>query len=199
MSKNKCSKGITACAAIVACALVLASHAAEETTKQRIFGLFSPDRQDDLRELVKTLPDLQVVSVDFDTAEATFKYDVAKLIPNHDPKKPPTPEAIAKRINDLLSNTSHNCFSLNLTAATPKDKLKSEEIPIGILDCKGCRYGAYLAVAKVEGVDHATVLPGKSFVTIWIDPAKTNRAALEATLKKAGVEMPVAATPDVKK
>ena len=174
-------------------------QAAEETSKHRIFGLFQPDRQEDLKELVKTLPDLQLVSVDFDNAEATFKYDVAKLIQNHDPKKPPTPEAISKRINDLLNNTSHGTFSLNLTAPAPKDKLKSEEIPIGILDCKGCRYGAYLAVAKAEGVDHATVLPEKAFVTVWIDPAKTNRAALEATLKKAGVEMPVAAVPEVKK
>lgn len=43
--------------------------------------------------------------------------------------------------------------------------------------------------AKIEGLERATVDSGIRTLTAWIDPAKTNRTALEHELKKARVEL----------
>ena len=113
---------------------------------------------------------------------------MTKLIAGYNPKKPPTEEAITKRLDDLLRAASSSTFTLRPPAAIPREKMQTVEIHVGILDCKGCRYGAYVAIAKIEGVESATVT-GAGLLTAWIDPAKTNRAALEAALKKARVEL----------
>ncbi len=57
------------------------------------------------------------------------------------------------------------------------------------LDCKGCAFGAYRAVAKLDGVERATVDFRRGIVTARVDPSKTNREALVAALKKAEVEV----------
>ena len=172
---------------LVFCSMILPSRGDEIT--QRIVGLFQPDRQDDLREIVKTMPDVQLVNLDYETTEATFRYDVAKLIPGFNPKKPPTPEAITKRLDELFRTASNGTFTLKPPAAIAKEKMQAIEIKVGVLDCKGCRYGAYLAIAKLDGVERATVSES-GLLTAWIDLAKTDRAALEAALKKAHVELP---------
>ena len=172
---------------MILCSMIPCSRADEIT--QRIIGLFQPGRQDDLREIVKIMPDVQLVNLDYETTEATFRYDVAKLIPGFNPKKPPTPEAIAKRLDDLLRTASNGTFTLKPRAVIAKDKMQAIAIKVGVLDCKGCRYGAYLAIAKLDGVERATVTDA-GLLTMWIDPAKTDRAALEAALKKARVELP---------
>ena len=172
---------------MILCCMIACSRADEIT--QRILGLFQPDRQDDLREIVKTMPDVQLVNLDYETTEATFRYDVAKLIPGFNPKKPPTDEAITKRLEELLRTASNGTFTLKPPAAIAKEKMQTIEIKVGVLDCKGCRYGAYLTIAKIEGVERATVNEA-GLLTAWIDPTKTDRAALEAALKKARVELP---------
>ena len=48
--------------------------------KHRVTGLFSPEREKDLRDVVSKLPDVKLVSVDFKYAEATFEYDPDKLL-----------------------------------------------------------------------------------------------------------------------
>lgn len=171
---------------LILCLTALSLHADE--SKHRIVGLFQPDRQDDLREIVKTLPDVQLVNLDYDTTEATFSYDVTKLIAGYNPKKPPSEEAITKRLDELLRAASQGTFTLMPLAAIPKDQMQVIALKVGLLDCKGCRYGAYLAIAKLDGVERATVTP-EGLLTVSIDPAKTDRAALEAALKKVRVEL----------
>ena len=127
-------------------------------------------------------------SLDYDTTEAAFSYDVTKLIAGYNPKKPPTEEAITKRLDELLRAASQGTFTLKPVATIPKDQMQTIEIKVGLLDCKGCRYGAYLAIAKLDGVERATMTP-EGLLTASIDPAKTDRATLEAALKKARVEL----------
>jgi hypothetical protein len=165
---------------------LLSIHADE--SKHRIIGLSEPAREQDLREQVKTMPEVEVAALNFGTAEVTFRYDVRKLITNYNPKKPPTPEAITKRLEDLLRAASNGTFTLVPLATLPADKLQRIEIQCGLLDCKGCRYGAYIAIAKLDGVERATVNE-HALLTAWIDPAKTNHASLEAALKKGRVEL----------
>ncbi len=159
-----------------------------DESKHRIIGLSEPSREQDLREHVKTMPEVEIAAFNFDTAEVTFHYDPAKLIPGYNPKKPPAPEAITRRLEDLLRAASNGTFTLAPLSTLPTDKLQKIEIQCGLLDCKGCRYGAYIAIAKLDGVERANVNE-KALLTAWIDPAKTNREALEAALKKGHVEL----------
>ena len=171
---------------LLICFVALHLHADE--SKHRIIGLSEPSREQDLREQVKTMPEVELAALNFDTAEVTFRYDPAKLISGYNPKKPPVPEVITKRLEDLLRVASNGTFTLVPMSTLAADKLQKIEIQCGLLDCKGCRYGAYIAIAKLDGVERATVNE-KALLTVWIDPAKTNREALVAALKKGNVEV----------
>lgn len=171
------------------CSLLSPLRAEEQTVKYGVTGLFSPDRQDDFREAMKSVTEFQLVKLDYDNAEVTLRYDLGKLLPNANPKKPPKEEEITQRLNNLLGNASQHTFRLKPPSTTPKDKLTKLEINIGILDCKACRYGAYLTVMRIDGVERATVAAKPSQITAWIDAKKTDRPALEAALKRAGVEV----------
>ena len=165
---------------------VLPLHADE--SQHRLLGLSEPSREEDLREEVKTMPGVEIAALSFDTAEVTFRYDLAQLVTNYNAKKPPTPEAITKRLEELLRTASNGTFSLLPPSTLPADKLQKIEIQCGLLDCKGCRYGAYIAVAKLVGVERAQVNE-TGLLTAWIDPAKTDRKKLEEALKKGRVEL----------
>ena len=167
---------------------LIALHLHADESKHRIIGLSEPSREQDLREQVKTMPEVEVAAFNFDNAEVTFRYDPAKLMPGYNPKKPPAPEAITRRLEDLLRAVSNGTFTLVPLSTLPTDKLQKIEIQCGLLDCKGCRYGAYIAVAKLDGVEHASVNE-HALLTVMIDPAKTNRAALEEALKKGRIEL----------
>lgn len=157
--------------------------AAAQPVKYRIIGLFSPDRQDDLRDVVKKLPDLTLISIDFENAEATFAYDAAKLFPGV------KPEQITERTDNLLRSASSSTFGIKPLSTTPRDKRVKIEIPVVGLDCKGCCLAAYESIAAIDGVDQATASFKEGRITALIDPAKTDRAALEAALKKKGVQV----------
>jgi hypothetical protein len=161
-------------------------HAGE--ARHRILGLSEPSREQDLREQVKTMPDVELVSLNPSTSEAVFRYDAARLFPSFNPKKPPNEAAITKRLEELLRAASRGTFMLKPLATLSEDKMLKVEIQAGLLDCKACRYGAYIAIAKLDGVEHATVNES-GLVTAWIDPARTSREALESALKKGRVEL----------
>ncbi len=154
--------------------------------KHRVTGLFSPDREDDLREILKDkLPDVKLVSIDFPTSEAAFTYDAAKLFPGA------KPEQIQERFDNLLRSVSSSTFGIAPLCTTPRDKLTRIEIPVIGLDCKACCLAAYEAIYKIDGVEQATVSFKEGKVTALIDPEKTNRKALEEALKNRRVELPV--------
>ncbi|MCF7787966.1 MAG: hypothetical protein K9N47_17730 [Prosthecobacter sp.] len=167
---------------------LIALHLHADESKHRIIGLSEPSREQDLREQVKTMPEVELAALNFNTAEVTFRYDVAKLIPNYNPKHPPKTEAITRHLEDLLRAASNGTFTLQPLSTLPADKLQKLEIQCGLLDCKGCRYGAYITIAKLDGVERATVNES-ALLTAWIDPTKTNREDLEAALKKGRVEL----------
>ena len=151
--------------------------------KYRVTGLFSPDRQDDLREVMKKLPEVKLVSIDYKNAEATFIFDANKLFNR------PKPEQIVERFDNLIRTNSAATFGIRPLCTTPRDKLKLIEIGVVGLDCKGCSLGAYEAISKIDGVEQATASFKEGLVTALIDPAKTNRAVLEEALKKKNVAL----------
>ncbi|MEK6258262.1 MAG: cation transporter [Planctomycetota bacterium] len=151
--------------------------------KHRVTGLFSPDREDDLREVLEKLPDVKLVSIDYQTSEATFTYDAAKLFAGA------KPEQHLERFDTLLRSVSSSTFGIAPLCTTPKDKLTRIEIPVVGLDCKACCLAAYEAIYKLDGVEQATASFKDGRVTALIDPEKTNRKSLEEALKSKRVEL----------
>jgi copper chaperone CopZ len=166
--------------------------AAEARVKCRITGLFQPDRVDDLRRQGGALryvegdasAELRLVEVDYDNAEATFAYD-----PDARPFKDARPDQVRERIDHLLRHASRDTFSALPPSTLPADRRREIRIGVAGLDCKGCAFGAYRALAKLDGVERATVDFRRGIVTARIDPSKTNREALVAALKRAEVEI----------
>ena len=165
--------------------LALAAPAAADvqSVKHRVTGLFSKDREDDLREAVKTLTEVSVVSIDFDAGEATFSYDPAKLFKGTKEKD------FVERFDQILKQASKHTFGIRALSTVPKEKLVKVEIPVYGNDCKGCDLAVYESVYKIDGVEQATASFKTGKVTALIDPDKTNKAALEDALKKRQVKL----------
>jgi copper chaperone CopZ len=157
--------------------------------KYRVTGLFDHDREKDLREAVKKMAELKttdvtIVSIDFDSAEVTFSYDPLKLF-----EKGTKEKDWMERFDNQLKQASSHTFGVKALCTTPKEKLTRIEIRVEGPDCKGCNLAAYEYVAKVDGVEQATASLKDGLITALIDPAKTNRAALEDVLKKRYVKL----------
>jgi copper chaperone CopZ len=157
-----------------------------ESVTLRVTGLFDPSRVDDFRELVGKVDGLTLVELDYERAEATFTYDRKALGVGK-------PEQVQPRIDSVIHQACRGVFGVRPRSTFPREKLKRLEIGIIGMDCKGCCLGAYEIVAKLEGVEQATVSFREGRLVAWIDPAKTNRAALEAALRKRQVKLADAA------
>ena len=178
--------------ASVLCALSLAPpllHAEEQTGTYRLIGLSAAEREPDLREVLAKVPEVKFVSLDAAKAEVTLRFDAEKIFLPAKSKQPPAADKVLARLDQLIGTASTRTFSLAERSTVPADKLTKVEILIGVLDCKGCRYAAYQAVAKLDGVERAIVSATPSAVIAWIDATKTKREALEDALKKARVEL----------
>jgi len=160
--------------------IVAISHAEEKaaetaTVKFRVIGMFSPDREADLRQASAKMHDYTLAAVDYANNEATFSYAANKIPKNA------KPDRVLNEIDSQLKEASNHTFGISPLIAN-RDKLTRVEIHVGILDCKACAYGVYLTVTGVGGVEQATVARD-GLVNAWIDAEKTNRAALVAMLK----------------
>jgi len=176
-------KNVALALGILAALPAPADAAENQTFKHRITGLFSHAREGDLRESVKKMTGVELVSIDFDVAEVTFSYDPKKLFPQSKEKDWP------ERFDNLLRNSSSHTFTAKPLFPTPKDKLVRVEIGVVLPDCAGCCLGVYQIVANVDGVAQATADLKEGRVTALIDPGKTNRAALQDVLKKREVKL----------
>jgi copper chaperone CopZ len=152
--------------------------------KHRITGLFSHEREAVLREAVAEIPGVELVSIDFDHAEGTFRYDPAVAF------KGTKPEEIEKSLHNKVGSATHYTLGIQPLIATPPDQLTRVEIPIAGLDCQACCLAAYESIFKVEGVAQATASFQEGKLTALIDPTKTTRDDLIAALKKRQVKVP---------
>jgi hypothetical protein len=157
--------------------------APQEPVKFRVTGLFIPERVDDFQTLMRDYPDVKLVGVDYDTAEASFRFDPKTAFPGTKPTQ------IAERFDQLLRQKTRGSFGIRPLCEVPREKLKFVEIPILGLDCKACSFGAYDAICRLDGVERATASFHDGRVTAWIDPDKTDRATLEAALVKRRVTL----------
>lgn len=162
--------------------LSLASAEEPKLVKHQITGLFSPDREKDLRDVFEQkLPQFKLVSIDFKNAEASFDYDPAKIFPGA------KPEQVIERFDNELRNATRHTFGAKPLRTIEKDKLKLVEIPIVGLDCKACSFAVYEMVYRLKGVEMATASFQEGKLTALIDPEKIDRTEIEMTLKQRGV------------
>ncbi|HVW00639.1 MAG TPA: hypothetical protein VHB77_09870 [Planctomycetaceae bacterium] len=158
-------------------------QAEPKPVKYQITGLFSRDRVEDLRKVGAMLPDVMLVNIDYERAEASFLYDPAKAF------KGVKPEEYVKRLDDLVRNASRHTFGVKPVSTVPRDKLKLVEIKVVGLDCKACSLAAYEAIFRIDGVEQATASFHDGLVTALIEEGKTDRAALEDALRKRQVQV----------
>ena len=149
--------------------------------KVRVTGLFAPSREKDLREALADWPEVKIASLDFDCAEVVLAFDSEKLFPKAKPAD------VIARLDERVRNLTNHTFGIKAVSAVPKEKLVRVEIAAAGLDCKACCLAAYEIVAKIDGVEQATASFKEGRITARIDPAKTEKAKLEAALKERGV------------
>lgn len=176
--------------AIFWCASAASVFAVEETVTLRVVGFSHPEREADFRQVIEGLPGLGLVDLKIDQAEVTLRYDRAKLFPNVKPDQSITPDKLIAQLDQLIGQASNRTFAVTARLAIGDDQLAREEIQVGLLDCKACRYAAYEAVAKLDGVARAAVSSETGLLTVWMDAGKVNRDALIESLKKARVALP---------
>lgn len=151
----------------------------------RVLGLFAPWRVADLRESFARVPEtITLVDLNYDEAELTVEFVPGKAFPGA------KPEQWAERLDQHIRNASRDNYQVRPRRDVPKEKLAEVVIPAGACDCKGCSLAAYESISRIEGVDRATVDFKGGKVVARIDPAKTNREALEEALRKKGVKVP---------
>jgi copper chaperone CopZ len=151
-------------------------------------GLFQPDRKVVLLNAAKALENCRLVGVDYDTARATFTYD-----DEAQGFRKAKPEQVLQQIDNQLRKLTNHTFTLLQPGALPEAGLQRIDFTIEGLDCLGCSYGAYSAVAALEGVDRATASFHDGKLTAFIDPVKTSREALAEVLKKKEIKVVEAA------
>ena len=153
-------------------------------SKHQIVGLFMPEREQDLRELLQEkLPQFKLVQVDIVNAEVILEYDAASVWPGEKPEK------YVERLDALLRQHSRNTFGAKPLRTVPLEKLTRVVIPVVGLDCKGCSYAAYLMIYQLPGVECATASFKSGKVTALIDPHLTDKTKLEEALKAGEVEL----------
>ena len=159
--------------------------AAEQMATFRLLGLFQPDRSEDFREIISSkIPDLAVTKIDYDLGIVELKFDPDKLL------NKAKPEQYLERLENLIRQASYGTFSLIPLSKTNPEKVEKIEIKIAGLDCKACSFAAYDAVAKLDGVERATVSFKEGRLFAWIDPMKIDRDKLVDALLKKRVEVP---------
>jgi copper chaperone CopZ len=147
----------------------------------RLLGLFSPDREKDLKEAFKDLADLTLVSVNFDDAEITIDFIPSKAFPGA------KPEQLVERVGDRLRSVTRSTFNVKPRRTVASEKLELVVIPVRGCDCKACCLAAYEAISGLDGVEQATASFREGRVTARIDPSKVDRAKLEEALRKRNV------------
>jgi len=179
--------------AVIALALVI-DHGEAQDKKEppaakaekftyRVYGLFSADREQDLREAFKELPDVTLLAVNYDDGEITVEMVPAKAFPGA------KPEQVLERLDQKVRTETRSTFALGARRTIGRDKLEQVVIPIVGLDCKACSLAAYEMIAKLEGVDRVTASFKEGKVTALIDPTKTDKAKLEDVYRKRGVTL----------
>jgi cation transport ATPase len=165
--------------------LVLAADKPKDapvTPKYQVTGLFSKERVADFREAMKKVEKVELVSVDYDNAEAVFRFVPKEAFP-HASK----PEHYVEHLNNAVRHATTHTIGVKPPRTAPRDKLKWVEVPVSGCHCKACDLALYEITARIEGVEQAQASFKEGKARALIDPTKTDRDKIIAALKKRGV------------
>lgn len=143
-----------------------------------LVGLSGDERLADWERLMPVLEEkgVRVLQTDSRGARIEIEYDQPTLFPKLNSKHRLTLEEIRHRLAQVVRESSRASFDLLpvLGAASECGQVE-RTLSIGVLDCKGCRYGAYSIAMKVQGVDRVWVDAEKSTLTFAYRPARVSR------------------------
>lgn len=160
----------------------LCARAGEVEHAFRLASLFEPERVPEFRAfMAEKFPEITVVACDFETAEARLRVDPASI---KELSVARTPELVREKLASLLRGASRGVFDLLPLPDVPPEELVDVRIPIQGLDCRGCSYGVYRIVSKIEGVVYATASFHAGEVRVRFDRRKTSLQAVEEELDK---------------
>lgn len=157
--------------------------ASPRTVRVRIVGLFAPERVDALREAARGIEEASLQEIEYETAHAVFEIRPDKNW------KDVQAEKLAERIDQALRHATHSTIAAAPASETPAERLTETEIAAYGCACKACELAAYESLAKIEGVERATVSFRDSRIVVRFDSADTNRDALLEALKQRGVAL----------
>lgn len=154
------------------------------TMKFQVDGLFRKDCIADLRQAMKKIEKVELVSLDYDNAEATFRFVPKEAFP-HAGK----PEQYVEHFNNILRHASGHTIGVKPPRATPRDRLKWVEIPVAGCHCKACDLGAYWIVTRLPGVEQGQACFQEGRVRALIDPTRISVEKIRAELKRREVDV----------
>ena len=168
---------------------LLANCSKEPVVTVRILGLSDASRVNDFNEVIKKLPSLKIVSFDSDHATALVRYEPTIMDQRLGLRSASsTPSTVIPLIDGLISAASGHTFTVTAPTEIADKNLKKLTFKVNLNDCKGCRYAAYIAVAKLEGLDRATVDSANHSLVAWIDPTKTSKKTVGDALTEARIK-----------
>lgn len=180
---------VVTAALVIACAGTAARAADEPAGPVRfeflVYGLFSPEREADFKDLVGNWPEVKLVSVDYASDRAVVEcLDPRKSLGAVNFKD--HPDEAVRWIGDRLMQRSNYTFGARPLPTLPPDKQATIEIPIVGLDCQGCAFEVYMRTMELPGVIRQTVSFKAGKLVAVVDPAKATRADFERTFKTFG-------------
>jgi copper chaperone CopZ len=157
----------------------------EAEHRYRLTSLFDPERADDFRAFMgENFPEVKVLELSVELGEVTLVFDPRKLKPF---QPAGTPEVARQRLSFLMRGASRGMFDVLPVLDVPLEEMAEARIPVQGLDCRGCSYGAHLAIARLEGVAQATASFKLGEVRVRFDRRKTSLQALEETLSTKSI------------
>jgi len=160
------------------------SFGADDQMEVQVAGLFMPDRVESFGAVIEQFPEAKLLKLEFKTAQATIAFAA-----DSDLFRNANTEQIVERLNNRIRQLSGQTLGVKPQSDIPRDKLERVEFAILGLDCKACSFAVYDILARVEGVQQATANFADGRAIAWINPAKTNRDALEKVLRNRRVQL----------
>jgi copper chaperone CopZ len=154
------------------------------TMKYQVTGLFSKQRVADFREVMKKVEKVELVSVDYDNAEAVFRFVPKAAFPHAS-----RPEHFVEHLNNAVRHASTHMIGVKPVRTAPRDRLKWVEIPVRGCHCKACDLALYEITSQVPGVEQAQASFKEGKARALIDPARTSVEKIGAALKMRGVDV----------
>jgi hypothetical protein len=143
-----------------------------------LYGLSGKEREGDWGVLCGDLVDqgVRVERTDASRARVVIAYDEGVLFPKRNTRVPLRIAEVERRIGQLVREASTAAFDVRpVSAGGFESGYVEQEVRIGVLDCKGCRYGAYTLAMRVEGVERVWIDAERSALRFAYDRGRVGR------------------------